>query len=88
MFVSPEQCRDFREWLKRETEATEQWVKKAWSAVWEDAGEHEDTLLQRTLTVYQAEAILESMKEVQKALAAFENKEAKFGSGSENSPNI
>lgn len=72
MFVFPRQCKDFREWLDRETAAIEQWAKKARGAVWEDAGEHEDTLLQRTLTVYRAEAILGSMKEVQEALTEFE----------------
>lgn len=77
MFVFPQQCKDFREWLDRETAATEQWAKRARGAVWEDAGYHEDTLLQRTLTVYRAEAILESMKNVQQALAAYEAAEQK-----------
>lgn len=71
MFVFPQQCKNFQEWLDREIAATEQWSKNARGAVWEDAGEHEDTLLERTLTVYRAETILSSMNDVREALASF-----------------
>lgn len=71
MFISPQQCKDFQEWLDKEIAATEQWSQKVRSAVWEDAGEHGDTLLERTLTVYRAEAILSSMNDVRDALASF-----------------
>lgn len=71
MFVSPYQCKNFQEWLEKEISATEQWSKNARDAVWEDAEEHEETLLERTLTVYRAEAILSSMNDVRDALAFF-----------------
>ena len=71
MFVSPQQCKNFQEWLDREIAATEQWSKNVRGAVWEDAGEHGDTLMERTLTVYRAETILSSMNDVREALASF-----------------
>ena len=81
MFVFPQQCKDFREWLDRETAATEQWAKRCQEAIWEETRIDGDTLMKRTVTAYRAEAILDNMKAVQEALAAFEAAQKKSPEG-------
>jgi len=73
MFVLPQECSNFQEWLDREIAAAEQGVKEARDAVWDVAKDQEEPLLQRTLTVYRTEAISNSLKDVRKALTVFEN---------------